>query len=344
MKNILLIATGGTIASRPTDRGLAPQLRAQDILDCVPALNGLCHVDATQLMNIDSTNISPDCWLSITACLRENYDKYDGFVITHGTDTMAYTSGALSYLIQDSSKPIVLTGSQKSIYDTETDARRNLFDAFIAALDDTLFGVLLVFDGRVIAGTRARKTRTKSMNAFSSIDFPDIALLREGRILHYIREPKPLCAPRFYDKLDARVFVLRLIPGLNPGVLGLLLDSFDALVIESFGVGGLPRYEQEDFLAAVRPWGESGRPIVITTQVPHEGSDLGVYQVGARVASTPGVLQAHTMTIEAVVTKLMWILPQTRDAELIKELFYTPIAHDLLRFEGAEVEPEPRRD
>lgn len=163
MKDILLIATGGTIASRLTQDGLAPQLCAGDILDCVPSLQKLCRIDALQLMNIDSTNMSPDQWLTIAACVRENYDRYDGFVITHGTDTMAYTAAALSYLIQRSRKPIVLTGSQKSIYSEDTDARRNLYDAFLAAQDDVLFGVLLVFDGHVIAGTRARKMRTKSL-------------------------------------------------------------------------------------------------------------------------------------------------------------------------------------
>ena len=136
MKNILLIATGGTIASRPTDGGLTPQLRAKDILDCVPQLESLCRISALQLRNIDSTNMSPDCWLKIAACVKENYDQYDGFVITHGTDTMSYTACALSYLIQNSAKPIVLTGSQKSIYDQETDARRNLYDAFLAAQDE----------------------------------------------------------------------------------------------------------------------------------------------------------------------------------------------------------------
>ena len=146
MKNILLIATGGTIASRPTADGLLPQLLAGDILRCVPSLAGLCHVDALQLMNLDSTNITPDCWLAIARCIREHYDDYDGFVLTHGTDTMAYTAAALSYLIQSSAKPIVLTGAQKSIYSEDTDARRNLFDAFLAAQDDALFGVLLVFE------------------------------------------------------------------------------------------------------------------------------------------------------------------------------------------------------
>ncbi|MBQ7887028.1 MAG: asparaginase [Clostridia bacterium] len=333
MKNILLIATGGTIASRPTQGGLAPQLRAGDILSCVPALADLCHIDAMQLLNIDSTNMTPDNWLTIANSVKENYFRYDGFVITHGTDTMSYTACALSYLIQNSAKPIVLTGSQKSIYDQETDARRNLFDAFLAAQDDALFGVMLVFDGRVISGTRARKTRTKSMNAFSSIDYPELALLREGKILHYIRRQRPAGLPAFYDRLNPRIFVLRLIPGMNPAVLRLLLPEFDALVIESFGVGGLPCYEQKDFLEAVNAWSAEGKPIVITTQVPHEGSDIGVYQVGARVRNIPGVLQAHTMTVESAVTKLMWILAQTKDLERIEQLFYTPVAHDLLKFE-----------
>ena len=333
MKTILLIATGGTIASRPTSPGLAPQLRAEDILKCVPALASLCSIDALQLMNIDSTNMSPDCWLRIAQCVQAHYDQYDGFVITHGTDTMAYTASALSYLIQRSKKPIVLTGSQKSIYDPETDARRNLFDACLAAQDDALHGVLLVFNGRVICGTRARKTRTKSMNAFSSIDYPEIALLRDGKILHYIFEEKPAVPPLFFNQLDSRIFVLRLVPGMNPTVLRLLMPNFSALVIESFGVGGLPCYEQEDFLSALDAWRSANKPIVITTQVPHEGSDLSVYQVGARIASTPGVLQAHTMTIESVVTKLMWLLPQTAELSKIEQLFYTPISHDLLRFE-----------
>lgn len=171
------------------------------------------------------------------------------------------------------------------------------------------------------------------MNAFSSIDYPDVALIRDGRILHYILQGKPPMPPVFHDKLDANVFVLRLIPGMNPDVLRPLANRFDALVIESFGVGGLPCYEQADFLSAASAWSSAGKPIVITTQVPHEGSDLAVYQVGARVAAQPGILQAYTMTAEAVVTKLMWILPQTRNLAQIKRLFYTPIACDLLLFE-----------
>ena len=340
MKKILFIATGGTIASAKTENGLTPAITSEELLNAVPQVKNLCAVDTVQPYSLDSTNMCWKQWIHVAEIIRDSYAKYDGFVIAHGTDTMAYTACALSYLVQQSGKPIVLTGAQKSIYVQDTDARRNLYDAFVAAQDDNLAGVYIVFDGRVILGTRARKTRTKSMNAFSSIDYPDVALIRDGRILHYIRQPRPQTPPAFYGRLDASVFVLRLIPGMNPEVLRLLANRFDALVIESFGVGGLPCYEQADFLSAAAAWSSAGKPIVITTQVPHEGSDLAVYQVGARAAAQPGILQAYTMTVEAVVTKLMWILPQTRDLTEIKRLFYAPIACDLLQFEerGQEID------
>ena len=162
MKNILMIATGGTIASRETGAGLAPQITSDELLQQVPALSELCRVDTVQLMNLDSTNINSRHWLAMAGCVRQNYDAYDGFVLTHGTDTMAYTAAALSYLIQDNAKPVVITGSQKSIFNTDTDARENLRDAFLYASDDGACGVHIVFDHKVILGTRARKTRTKS--------------------------------------------------------------------------------------------------------------------------------------------------------------------------------------
>lgn len=139
---------GGTIASRPTENGLAPQLLADDILRGVPALGSLCRIDAVQPMNIDSTNMSPDCWLALAECLRDHYDRIRRFCYhpRHGYDGLPRPA-RLSYLIQHSGKPIVLTGAQKSIYVQDTDARRNLYDAFVAAQDDCLAGVYIVFDG-----------------------------------------------------------------------------------------------------------------------------------------------------------------------------------------------------
>ena len=185
-KRVLLIGTGGTIASEVTEGGLAPELTTEQLLRHVPGISGVCAVDCLQLLNLDSTNIGPGHWLQMARCLRENYGRYDGFVLTHGTDTMAYTAAALSYLIQGSPKPIVLTGAQRPIGFDSTDSKTNLSDAFRCAAED-LPGVAIVFDGKVIPGTRAKKTRSKSFQAFSSINYPYLGILRDGVLLRYIR-------------------------------------------------------------------------------------------------------------------------------------------------------------
>ena len=135
MKRILFIATGGTIASKNSGSGLTPVMTSDDLLACVPEIAETCRVDAVQLFNLDSTNICARHWLEIAGAVERNYETYDGFVVTHGTDTMAYTAAALSYLMQDIAKPVVLTGAQKSAYLRDTDARRNLADAFAFASD-----------------------------------------------------------------------------------------------------------------------------------------------------------------------------------------------------------------
>ena len=217
MKKILLIATGGTIASKPTKVGLVPSITSQEILEFVPSISDYCCVDAVQLMNIDSSNMSPEKWIMIANCVKENYDKYDGFVITHGTDTLAYSAAALSYLIQNSSKPVVMTGSQKSIYLQDTDARKNLKDSFIYACDDKACGVHIVFDSKVIVGTRARKTRTHSYNAFDSVDYPIVAVVFNDRVVYYIEESYE-DEVVFYDRLNTNVNVVKLIPGMRPEI------------------------------------------------------------------------------------------------------------------------------
>ena len=327
MKHILLIATGGTIASLDSGNGLEPQLKSEDLTALVPELSGLCVCDAVQLMNLDSTNISPKHWTEMARCVRDAYDRYDGFVITHGTDTMAYTAAALSYLIQNNRKPVVLTGAQRSISLRDTDARENLLDAFLYAVDDGACGVHVVFDHMVILGTRARKMRTKSYHAFDSVDYPPTAILRGRRLVYYIRETVT-GQTLFYDHMEAGVFVLKLIPGVSSAIFDALQSCCSALVIESFGVGGLPHYSDSDFYDAVRGWIQSGRMLVMTTQVPFEGSDMEVYQVGQRAKKELGLIEAFGMTTEAVVTKLMWILARTDDPEERRRLFETPVWKD----------------
>ena len=330
MKKILMIGTGGTIASEITESGLAPGFSTEDLLRFVPSLEQMCEVDCVQVCNIDSTNMTPSHWLGIASAIRERYEEYDGFVICHGTDTMAYTAAALSYLIQSSPKPILLTGGQKPIHMEGTDSKSNLLDCFGCACDGRIGGVAIVFGGVVIAGTRARKNYSKSFSAFSSINYPVLGVVREGRLIPYLQPP---CAARpvFYDALDQRVALLKLVPGAQSGLLRLLLRENDAVIIESFGVGGLPT--DGGYLEAVRQAAAQGKVVVMTTQVQNEGSDLGVYQVGHLLKDVPGVLEAYDMTTEAVLAKLMWALGRTRRAEEVRKLFYTPVAFDLL---GAE--------
>ena len=330
MKRILLIATGGTIASRPTAAGgLAPALTSAELLACVPELAEVCQIDALQLYNLDSTNIGPDQWIGMVHAVRDHYDAYDGFVITHGTDTMAYTAAALAYMIQRSAKPVVLTGSQKSIYNRDTDARNNLYRAVLYACHPAAWGVQLVFDGKVILGTRARKIRTKSFNAFSSIDYPDTAEFRDLRLVPFLPMPAGYGPVQFQDRLDPAVFVLRLVPGMRADIIPPLAGHCNALILESFGVGGLPGGDDGPLFAAVRDWCAAGRLAVFTTQVPHEGSDLAVYEVGRAAKALPGVLEAQDMTPEAAAVKLMWALGQATDRDEAARLFLTPVQFDL---------------
>lgn len=333
MRRILMLATGGTIASKESGQGLSPAISSEEILSCVPAIGDLCQVEAVQLMNLDSTNVGPGHWLKIAGAVRERYDDYDGFVITHGTDTMAYTAAALSYLIQDSPKPIVITGSQKSIALNDTDARRNLYDSFLYAADKQSHDVSLVFDGRVILGTRARKERSKSFNAFSCVDYPERAVIRDGKLIRYLA-PRAYAygaEPVFYDRLEDKVLLLTLIPGMGAEALRLLKDSYQAVILQSFGVGGLPGGGSGPLAQAVAEWLAEGKTIVMMTQVPYEGSDMSVYQVGQQVKERFQLMEAYNMTLEAAATKLMWVLGQTRDPEQVRELFYRPVQFDVIR-------------
>ena len=328
MKKILLLGTGGTIASEMTPEGLTPELNTRQLLDFIPDIGKLCRVDCIQLYNLDSTNICPENWLGVVDTLRKNYDAYDGFVISHGTDTMAYTAAALSYLIQGSPKPIILTGAQKPIWFDGTDSKRNLTDAFLYACRGC-GGVQIVFNGKVILGTRARKTFSKSFQAFSSVNYPDLAVLQDERLLQYIRT-ESLPRPIFYDTLCQNVGLLKLIPGTKRELVEFMVERYDGIVIESFGVGGLPDYPGQEFYPVVRQAVERGRIVVMTTQVPNEGSDLSVYHVGGHLKSTLRLLEAFDMTTEAAVCKLMWILGQTKEFERVRELFNRPVAWDIL--------------
>ena len=324
MKHILLIATGGTIASRHTPEGLAPQITPQELLSYVPDAASLCQIDTVQPLNLDSTNVAPAHWLLLAKLIEEQYDRYDGFVICHGTDTLAYTAAALSYLIQHTRKPIVLTGAQRSIDEDTTDAKVNLMDALRYACAGES-GVCIVFGSHVIAGTRARKSRTKSYNAFTSLNFPDLASIHESRVVRYIPW-EDQGDPVFYHRLNTRVFLLKLTPGMDPAAFAAAGKLCDGLIIESYGVGGIPEVYLEELDKLI----SQGKTVIMATQVPQEGSDLSVYQVGKHVKDRYHLLESYDMTLEATVVKLMWAMGQSDDPESIRKLFCTTVNYDLL--------------
>nr|WP_317282706.1 asparaginase [uncultured Sellimonas sp.] len=331
MKKILMIGTGGTIASKQTDNGLAPGLTPEDILSYIPQVRQVCEVETLQVCNVDSTNVGPKHWRMMVQAVEENYDKYDGFVICHGTDTLAYTAAALSYMIQNSGKPIVITGAQKPINMDVTDAKTNLLDSFIYAADDDSEDVNIVFDGKVIIGTRAKKERAKSYNAFSSINFPYPAIIQDGQLIRYIQAPKQEGKVRFYHDMKESVYVLKLVPGMHAGVLTNILESYDCVVIESFGVGGFPDAITEEVYEGMPKWKKQGKLIVMTTQVVSEGSNMTVYEVGKKVKQDFDLLEAYDMTLEATITKLMWLMTQPiKGYEELKRAFYKTINHDML--------------
>ncbi len=331
MKKILLLCTGGTIASVKTENGLKPALTAEELLSYVPEVKSYCDIDVLQVANIDSTNMAPEIWSKIVSAIRDNYDKYDGFVITHGTDTMAYTSAAISYMIRNSRKPIVITGAQKPINIDGTDAKTNLRDSITYACDPYSQNVVLVFDGNVIAGTRAKKMMARSFNAFHSVNFPVLARLQDYHIIRYIPF-EPMREPvKFQTDLSDSICVMKLIPGARPEMLEYLFDNYDCIVIESFGVGGIPNNLLDKFYAEMDKWAEKGKFIVMATQVVNEGSNMEIYQVGNKIKKDFKLIEAYDMTLEATLTKLMFLMARyPHDYEMIRKKFYTPINYDIL--------------
>lgn len=331
MKRILMIGTGGTIASRQTGQGLAPGLTTEELLSYVPEVAEICEVHTRQILNVDSTNITPVHWRRMVETIEQNYYDYDGFVIAHGTDTLAYTAAALSYMIQNSAKPIVITGAQKPIQMEVTDARTNLLDSFLYAADEDSQDVNIVFDGKVIVGTRAKKERAKSYNAFSSINFPYTAVIQDRRLVRYIPTTPYRKRVEFYHDMRDSICVMKMIPGVKPEMLGYLFANYDCIVLESFGVGGIPESIAEEFYHQMEAWHEKGKYVVMATQVANEGSNMEVYEVGQKVKRDFDLIEAYDMTLEATITKLMWLMAlPDMNYEKMKELFYRTVNHDIL--------------
>ncbi|MCI5700265.1 MAG: asparaginase [Lachnospiraceae bacterium] len=328
-KKLLIIGTGGTIASITGDAGLTPGTDVTGLLSCVPQAAELCDWEQIQLFSLDSTNVGPAQWVSLAKCICRSYQAYDGFLILHGTDTMAYTAAALSYLIQNSGKPIVLTGSQKPMEDTDTDAKRNIEQSIRYAVSDHASDVVIVFDGKVIPGGRARKVKSRSFDAFATVGFCDRAFIQNGTITEqYFPKEKIFRKTEFFVEMDPNVIDVKITPGLNPQMLLPLLEQYRGIVLEGFGLGGLPEYGHCDWFPVIQKLIQSGVTVAVTTQVPEEGSDMSIYEVGKKYIDNLDILEGGTMTSEAMVVKLMWILGQTKEPKKVRDLFYKKINYD----------------
>ncbi|MCI8650168.1 MAG: asparaginase [Anaerotruncus sp.] len=329
MKKVLLLATGGTIASTQGPDGLEPQPAPLELLHALEEFRRWYQIDYRPILNLDSSNIQAEEWQLIARAVYQELSHYDGIVITHGTDTMAYTASMLSFMLQNLDKPVVLTGSQIPITSRLSDARSNLATA-LAAVEQDVYGVSIAFNHKLIRGCRAVKVRTMSFDAFESVNSPERGdILASG--IRLAPEGAPLLqqgGTKLCDALCNDVFLLKLIPGTNPKIFDTLLNmQYKGVVLEAFGAGGL-HFIRRDLSEKIKQLVDNGVAVVVCSQCLYEPSDCSIYEVGRRMLAT-GIIQSCDMTTEAAVTKLMWALGQTRELAEIRRIFATNYAGEI---------------
>ncbi|MEG1913604.1 MAG: asparaginase [Acidaminococcaceae bacterium] len=306
MKKILLLTTGGTIACEPGADGLVPVLDGAALMGLVPAVAAYGQVTCRAVFCLDSSNLQPAQWSRLAQILGEEYERYDGFIITHGTDTMAYTAAALAVMLVNWGKPVVLTGAQLPIIAPHTDGKANLVSALQVATSGR-GGVFLAFGDRVIDGCCAHKIDTENFNAFVSVNRPAVGQLQQGQLYWQEEAVVPVGHWQVRPLLEPRVLLLKLIPGLSPTLLDFAVaQGYRGVVLEGFGAGGVPTADN-NFLPAVERACTAGLCIVCATQCTFGGVDLTKYPLGV-LAAQVGVLSAGKRSLEATVTRLMWTL------------------------------------
>lgn len=313
-KHIVWLSTGGTIASSDTGAGLAPE-ESTEILRSMsadtPNLCGLCDIEPYSVACLDSTDIQPRDWIDIAENINKHIGKCDGIVITHGTDTMAYTAAMIYYMLKNPPIPIVFTGSQLPFYAEDSDAPDNLYNAFLTACCDEIHDVCIVFDGRIIPAEAAYKAYSENRIGFISRG-GYYGRIRDGKIS--LELPSVLRRPySFSSKICESVLVIKITPNISRSILDYALSAgYKGILLEAYGMGGIPSLRL-DFLGGLKILCDKGVSVEAVSQCLYDGVNLHVYKVGFE-AEKAGVKNSNALTTEAALAKMMWELGNNAEA------------------------------